>query len=177
MKTVSLETGAGQPGAREAHRAGRLLSSSKTVCLGVGGYKPMEIVDAQIHSPLPVVAFEPAVDPTVAVHVTTEIALSAMKAVGVDAAVFVHSGPVTLNYLDSTPIPATVGGRLHPGKFGGVITPDLDAVVDIDEMLSQLRTRVGILAIRMSPSWPKDGQNLMPRVRDGAFGNWFRVAG
>src|SRR5260221_14733155 len=32
------------------------------------------------------------------------------------------------------------------------------------------------MASRMSPSWPKYGPNLMPRLRDGAFDYWFEPA-
>src|SRR5258706_5944447 len=151
----------------------------------------MEIVDAQIHnSPLrkwlgrnpnpqaaqPVVDFEAELDPGVALRVVTEIALSAMNAVGVDAAVIHHVQPVTLADLESSPIPAVAATKLYPDKFGGVVTPSPELTTDIGEMLSQVRTRFGLVAIRMIPAWPKDGPTLMPRVREGGFDDWFRAA-
>jgi len=120
--------------------------------------------------------YDSELDPEVALRVGTEIALSAMNAVGVDAAVIYHVQPVTLADLESTPIPAVAAAKLYPGKFGGVVTPSPDLITDIDEMLSQVRTRFGLLAIRMTPSWPKDGPNLIPRVREGGFDGWFRAA-
>ncbi len=108
----------------------------------------MEVVDAQIHNlppgidspdiqrqPPPVVDFEARLDPELRVRTAAVIALSAMKAVGVDAAVFYHPQPLTLAELESQMIPAIHAGLFYPGRFGGVVTPDPDRVLDIESFL------------------------------------------
>jgi L-fuconolactonase len=136
----------------------------------------VKIIDAQIHNPLPFGDLGRASDNELGVIVSAEMALSAMRAVGVDAAVFAHPPPVTLEELETDPIPAVSAPALYPGRFGGVVTPDPTRVANIDEMLSQLRTRFGLLAIRMTPSWPAPGPNGIPRLRDGGFDDWFGAA-
>jgi L-fuconolactonase len=136
----------------------------------------MEIVDAQIHDPLPVQGFGPGLTAELAGIIGAELALSAMSAAGVDAAVVHHREPLSLATLEDSYIPAVEAPRRYPGKFGGVVTPSATAVTDINEFISQVRSRFGLLAIRMIPSWPLGGPNDIPRLREGGFDDWFRAA-
>ena len=136
----------------------------------------MEVIDAQIHNPHPFCDLGPALDRDLTVRVCAELALSAMGAAGVDAAVFHHPTPLTLEELEVEPIPAVRAPALYPGRFGGIVTPDPSRVTDIDEMLSQLDSRFGLLAMRMTPAWPALGPDGIPRIRNGGFDDWFRSA-
>lgn len=136
----------------------------------------MEIIDAQIHNPHSVAELQLGGNSELESQLSAEIALSAMGAVGVDAAIFHHPTPLTLAELESQAVPAVIAPRLYPGRFGGVITPDPTRVTDIDTMLAQVRARFRLLAIRMTPSWPVTGGNDIPRVQQGGFDDWFAAA-
>lgn len=110
----------------------------------------MEIIDAQIHAPVPVVPLEAAADPAVELLLRCELSREAMDSVGVDVALL-HDRRDLVEYCV---------GR-YPDRFLGCVSyPDRAAgqIGITDEQLSEiavLRQQPGLLAIRVSlVHWP-----------------------
>ena len=125
----------------------------------------MEIVDAQIHGPLPALEWDDADldgqrrrDAAV-----IESALAAMDAVGVDAAV-VHDVPRLCEFA------ATV----RPDRFAGIVRLDPDTP-DIDNVLAAIRTRPGVLGIRIIANAPLRPDHVR-KFNEGGFDPWFAAA-
>ena len=136
----------------------------------------MEIIDAQIDNPDPVDQDIVITDDESASRLRIEINLAAMNAVGVSAAVIHQRGQVTLQDLESVPIPAVIAPKLYPDRFAGIITPSTTESFDVNELFGQVRDRFGLVGIRMTPGWPVSGPNDMARLEGGGFDEWFVAA-
>ena len=123
----------------------------------------MEIVDAQIHRPDPLLTFDD-VDGTTNARIGLEMNLSAMDAVGVDAAV-IHSDAT---YCE-------LAARLYPHRFRGMVDL-LDAdVPDVDGAVARIKAAPGLVGFRLIPCYPADSPNIA-RLKAGWYEPWFRAA-
>ena len=97
----------------------------------------MEIVDAQIHAPLPVHPPAPGTDPDVQLLLKCEMAREAMDCVGVDAALL-NSQQEVLDFCVAR----------YPERFAGCVTFDVTAP-DAEGRLDAYLARPGMRAIRV----------------------------
>lgn len=112
----------------------------------------MEIIDSQIHEPLP--WLEQPQDTAVRNRLATEIALAAMDATGVDAAIWSTRDDL-----------AEFAARQFPHRFAAISTAQPDGPAT-DDWVAELRSRPGLLGIRLVAGWPPDGLGLA-RLREG----------
>jgi len=117
----------------------------------------VEIVDAQLHNPPPWLPWEQS-DRAVRNPLQTELILSAMDAVGVDAAVLDPLGDYEW---------AEYAAQHFPARFGSVRYLDPDAA-DLDEQVAHLRSRPGVLAVRVLATGTLSGDNRA-RFEAGGF--------
>jgi predicted TIM-barrel fold metal-dependent hydrolase len=124
----------------------------------------MEIVDAQIHEPHPVVAWADG-DPEPQRERNVELALSAMDAVGVDAAV-----------LHATEDFANTAHRLQPDRFMGMVdVGDPLNIPDVDGTVKRFADNPAVAGFRVVPCNPPDGPNVQA-LKDGEYEPWFVAA-
>jgi predicted TIM-barrel fold metal-dependent hydrolase len=123
----------------------------------------MEIIDAQIHRPELLLKFDD-VDEATNARIGIESNLSAMDAVGVDAAV-IHSDA---RYCE-------LAAHLYPHRFRGMVDM-LDAdVADVDGAVAKIKAAPGLVGFRLIPCYPADGPNVA-RLKAGGYEPWFRAA-
>src|SRR5260370_19572868 len=115
----------------------------------------MEIIDAQIHEPAPWLPWATA--PHMRNQFATEAAVAGMEAAGIDAAV--------INARDEW---AEYAATQFPARFASVITVDDPSAPDIDERIAQMRTRPGVLGIRVVLTYPRTGERVA-RLRAGGY--------
>jgi L-fuconolactonase len=123
----------------------------------------MEIIDAQIHRPDPLITLD-GVEGTIQARVGLEMNLSAMDAVGVDAAI-VHSDAA---YCE-------LAASLYPHRFRGmvdVLDPD---VPDVEGAVAAIKAAPGLVGFRLIPCYPVDSPNIA-RLKEGWYEPWFRAA-
>jgi L-fuconolactonase len=97
----------------------------------------MEIIDAQIHAPRPVLPLDASHSLDVEMLLTCELAREAMDSVGVDVAV-VNSGQDVLDYCVAR----------YPNRFVGCVSMN-SSVPDLEQTIATYRQRPGMLAIRV----------------------------
>jgi hypothetical protein len=109
----------------------------------------MEIIDAQVHQPLPLTPWGDDLAKEAQLLVGVELLIAAMEAVGVGAGV---------NY-SSAEFCATAHDR-YPTKFVGVLSLGQPKdIPDPDSFFGGLRAR-GIVAVRILPGMPYTGERL-----------------
>jgi L-fuconolactonase len=126
----------------------------------------MEIIDAQIHRPSPSMRVgEPSTSDGNS-ELDLQLALSAMDAVGVNAAI-VHTDRIF----------AQAACASHPDRFAAVVqfTEPLK-MLNAGEVIANLRSSPGILGFRLAPVVPQVGGNLMAALREGRLAPLFASA-
>jgi predicted TIM-barrel fold metal-dependent hydrolase len=124
----------------------------------------MEIVDAQIHEPHPVIAWSDG-DPEQQRERNVELNLSAMDAVGVDAAV-----------LHASEEFANTAHRLQPHRFMGMVDlGDALDISDVDGTVMRFANNPAIAGFRVIPCIPPDGPKVQA-LKDGKYEPWFVAA-
>jgi predicted TIM-barrel fold metal-dependent hydrolase len=123
----------------------------------------MEIIDAQIHRPDPLMKFD-ELDETTQARIGVEMNLMAMDAVGVDAAV-IHSDAA---YCE-------LAAKLYPNRFRGMVDLMNTDVPDVDAAVEAIKASPGLVGFRLLPCYPPDGPNVA-RLKAGAYEPWFRAA-
>lgn len=122
-----------------------------------------EIIDAQIHEPVPPKPLDPRYGKDVASLIDVEIAREAMDAVGVDVALAVAS---------EAHIAASIAR--YPDRFAGVVTFDHESK-DLEADAMRVKRLPGVVAGRALITNYKDAI-LRQEFRDGKFDPLFRAA-
>lgn len=122
----------------------------------------MEIIDAQIHEPAPWLSWEKA--PEMRNEFATEAVIAGMEAAGVDAAV-----------ISARADWAEYAATQFPTRFASIITCDDPTVPDIDEQMAKMRTRPGVLGIRVVLTYPRTGEKVA-LLKTGGYRPLFAAA-
>ena len=122
----------------------------------------IEIIDAQIHEPVPQTAI-PGIDPVAAAAINVELAREAMDAAGIDIALAVTGEPFI-----------TAARNLYPERFAGVVTFD-HAHPDLVADVARVRALPGVIAGRALVGDWRDA-TLRPAFEEGAFDPIFAAA-
>jgi L-fuconolactonase len=110
----------------------------------------LEIVDAQIHQPLPLTPWGDTFSPEEQRLIAVELTLCAMEAVGTDRAM-----------LYATAEFCSAAISRHPDKFAGVLSIRSPGELgDPDEWMHRLRTQPGLVGFRILPGVPYTGENI-----------------
>jgi len=123
----------------------------------------MEIIDAQIHPPQPLRAWTDGDKDEHAAR-DVELGLSAMDAVGVDAAV-IHADE---HFSD-------IAWRLYPDRFRGMVDFLEPTLPDIDGAVEHIKSHPGMVGFRLIPCFPPEGPKV-ELLKNGGYEPWFKAA-
>jgi L-fuconolactonase len=110
----------------------------------------MEIIDAQVHQPLPLAPWPDGFDADQQRIIAAELAMSAMEALGVEGAV-----------IFSTPEFCAAATSRYPDRFTGVLSiRDPKDLGDVDGYMRRLRANPGLAGFRILPGMPYTGEHM-----------------
>jgi L-fuconolactonase len=112
----------------------------------------VEIVDAQIHPPIPLSPWTPNIPEDLRLVAALEMSVVAMESVGVDAAVVYSSR----QFCD-------LAASRYPSMFVGVL--DLHSPSELvdgpDSFVAKVAEQVNLVGLRLLPGFPYSGENLV----------------